>query len=395
MPFTQARTDSAVVNDFLSLCGKRTWSRRLSEIDAGTRSRSLGARALQRHHAIELALAKLCDPAAKCGAAERRALFLAREAVRVAAELPQPSRDRFRALLAAGLTGEANLIPLFHMLRVAAAQRARGFEVRHAGLVEDASFDLLITRDGVHAEVACETVSAEEGRHMHRGDWCALVDRVNPDLQTWLSAHPGRYVLKMTLPDGLREPAQIAELHRRISALLSDSKRQDVDAAAVLKLDPLLLAGAQASLPGTLRAQFGPEAHLAVASDPAGGSVFVLAARAGRENDISAAVCRRLTLSARERLTGTRPGIVAVFLDDIDREEWRGLRDRLELEGAVRRFLTCPEAQRVVAVSCASRTEMFDGGPPDAAPEGELRFRNPVHPQAKLAALLPAISSSN
>ncbi len=395
MPSMEPHADPAIMNGFLTLCGKRNWSRRLSEIGAGTRSRSLGARALQRRHALELALAKLCDPQAKCGPAERRVLLFARDAVRLAQELPQPSRDRLRELLLAGLTGDANLVPLFHVLRVAALQRSRGFEVRYAGLTEDAPYDLLITREGVSAEVACETVSAEEGRHMHRGDWCALVDRVNPDLQTWLSAHPGRYVLKMTLPEGLREPSQIAELHRRISALLSDRKRQDVDAAAVLKLDPLLLAGAQASLPGTLRAQFGPEAHLAVASDPAGGSVFVLAARAGQENDISAAVCRRLALSAGARLSGDRPGILAVFLEDIDREEWRGLRERLELEGAVRRFLTHAEARRVVAVSCTSRVEMFEQSPPDAAPDGELRFRNPAHPQAKLAALLPAIASSN
>jgi len=31
---------------------------------------------------------------------------------------------------------------------------------------------------------------------------------------------------------------------------------------------------------------------------------------------------------------------------------------------------------------------------PDAAAEGELRFRNPAHPAAKAAALAPAVLSS-
>ena len=74
------------------------------------------------------------------------------------------------------------------------------------------SFDLRVTREGVVAEVACETVSAEEGRPVHRGDWCALVDRVHPELQTWLAAHPGRYLLKMTLPEGLSGPDKAVEL---------------------------------------------------------------------------------------------------------------------------------------------------------------------------------------
>jgi hypothetical protein len=167
----------------------------------------------------------------------------------------------------------------------------------------------------------------------------------------------------------------------------------------VLKLDPLVLAGAQAQdartgLPARLRAQFGPEAHLAVTTDADSGSVFVMAARAGRENEIAAAVCRRLAHAAETRLSGTLPGILAIFLDDLDRTEWRALREQLELEGAVRRFLTTGAGRRVVAVSCASRFEMFGAPPLDSAPDGELRFRNPTHPAARHAALAPAVLSS-
>jgi len=84
---------------------------------------------------------------------------------------------------------------------------------------------------------------------------------------------------------------------------------------------------------------------------------------------------------APARLTGTRPGILAMLVEDTDRAEWRHLRDRLELEGEARHFLTNPEARGVVAVSCASRLELFGAGAPDAAPDGELRFRNPRTPR--------------
>ncbi|HYI83137.1 MAG TPA: hypothetical protein VEX11_08005 [Acetobacteraceae bacterium] len=83
-----------------------------------------------------------------------------------------------------------------------------------------------------------------------------------------------------------------------------------------------------------------------------------------------------------------------MFLDDLDRTEWRLLREKLELEGAVRRFLTTRAARRVVAVSCASRFELFGAPPPDGAADGELRFRNQAHPAAKQPALAPAILSS-
>ena len=163
----------------------------------------------------------------------------------------------------------------------------------------------------------------------------------------------------------------------------------------MLKLDPLLLAGAQAgtALPQHLRAQFGPEAHLAVTAGASGGSVFVMAARSGRENAVADAVVSRMRAVAAARLTGNAPGILSIFVDELDRAEWRSLRDTLQLEGAVRRFLTAPEARRVVAAACASRMELFGMAPPDAAPDGELRFRNPAHAAGKLPALAPAVTS--
>jgi hypothetical protein len=142
----------------------------------------------------------------------------------------------------------------------------------------------------------------------------------------------------------------------------------------------------------SLRREFGHQAHLAVTS--AGEGLFVLAARAGREDEVAVAIRRRLAALAPARLTGSRPGILALFIEDTDRTEWRHLRDRLELEGEARQFLTHPEARGVVAVTCASRLELLGGTAPDAASDGELRFRNPAHPAAKFAGLAPAVLSS-
>ena len=398
MPFADPRAEASIPAAFVRLVGGRVWASRLADLTRRAQSGPLSGKAAQQRHALEFVLARAATPdsAARLTLPERRVLAFAQEAVRLARTLPEAPRARLRALLMEGLTGEATLIPLFHLLRTAALHRARGFEVEFAGLAEEAPYDLRLTRGGVTAELACETVSAEEGRPVHRGDWCALVDRVHPELQTWLAAHPGRYLLKMTLPEGLDGPDKTAALQARIMALLAEEKRQDSSADAVLKLDPLVLAGAQAgsALPQRLREQFGPEAHLAVTADAGGGSVFVMAARAGQENAIAKAVATRMRLAAESRLSGKVPGILSVFVDDLERSEWRLLRETLELEGAVRRFLTEPAGRRVVAAACASRMEMFGMAPPDAAAEGELRFRNPSHPACKVPALAPAITSS-
>jgi hypothetical protein len=119
-----------------------------------------------------------------------------------------------------------------------------------------------------------------------------------------------------------------------------------------------------------------------------------MAARAGRADEVAVAVRHRLSAIASCRLSGIRPGILAMFIEDTDRNEWRGLRDRLELEGEVRQFLAYRAARRVIAVTCASRFELFGMAAPDAVEDGELRFRNPANPAAGSVALASAVMSS-
>lgn len=389
---------------FFALLGDRRWLARLAEIRDVTGSGPRAGQAIRQRHGVELSLEKLRrQPGAQPSGADMLLGRIAAEIPLIAASLTPRGRDRLIEQLQLGLVGQNTLIPVFHLIRTAMLQRSRGFAVAFSGLDDDTPHDLVLSRDRIEAEVACDVVTAEEGRGVHRGAWFRLADRIDPDLQTWLAVHPGRYILKMTLPRGLRgglretEPDSetLSHLHQRIRAMLETRARQDHDEAIVLRLDPLLLAGAQAEdmgLVSSLRREFGPEAHLSVTT--AGSGIFVMAARSGQENEVATAIRRRLATLAPARLTGTRPGILSVFVEDTDRLEWRGLRERLELEGEARQFMTNPEGRRVVAISFVSRLELFGVGEPDAAPGGELRFRNPGHPAARFAALAPAVMSS-
>src|SRR5262249_49540496 len=154
-----------------------------------------------------------------------------------------------------------------------------------------APYDLLIARGGSEAEVACEVVSADQGRLVGRQAWMQFVDRVSADVQAWLAHRPGRHLLKMSLPRGLQSDA-LAAIHARNQRLLEANGRRDQDDAGVLQLEPLALPRDYDAdgLARSLRHEFGPEAHLAVTADRAG--VFVMAARAGRVDEVSKAVHR-------------------------------------------------------------------------------------------------------
>jgi hypothetical protein len=377
---------------FVRLIGQAAWRQRIDALEVAIGARRIAGRVVQDRHALELAIARLAaGMPARPTVAERAVAALAADAVAVHATLSSRGADRLLARLHDSLDGTATLIPVFHLLRTAALHRARGFAVHFASLEDDAPYDLVIGRDGRAAEIVCAVISAEEGHWVHRGDWFALVDRINPELQSWLGAHPGRYILKMTLPEGLDGTRNLAAVQARIAALLEGERKSDHSETAVLRLDPLLMAQAEAgraALAARLRAQFGEEAHFAVAA--AESSMFVMAARAGRPNEVAAVLQRRLA-ELPARLSGARPGILAVFVEDTDPTEWRSLRERLELEGATRNFLTAPEARPVVAVTCASRFELLGQPEPIAARGGELRYRNPAHPLARDAILAPAV----
>lgn len=379
---------------FLAMAGREAWQRRIAQLNEQIRVQRIAGRVARERHALELALDRLAagEPASPT-AAERAVAALAAEAAAVRRHLSPAGRTRFDERLAEALSGDGTLVPLFHLLRTAARQRLAGFDVRFTGFEDGTGHDLLLAREGREAELVCAVFSADEGRWVHRPDWFALVDRINPDLQAWLAAHPGRYLLKVTLPEGLDSTRNLAAVQARIGALLAEERKADYSETAVLRLDPLLMAQAEAghrALIDRLKAQFGEETHFAVAAGE--GSLVVLAARASRPNEIAAVLQRRLG-ELPSRLSGTRPGILAVFIEDTEPAEWRALRERLELEAATRNFLTSPEARAVIAVSCASRFELLGQGEPLAAKAGELRFRNPSHPKAKDAALLPAVDS--
>lgn len=391
-----------VAANFAGLVGSRIWSIRLADLGRECASGLRTGRAIVQRHIIEITLERLrrgCRSRATTGH-EQAIVEMAGELCAASQWLQAAGRKRLRETIVAGLQGDDSLMPIFHLARTALRHRRRGFEVSYTGFAEQTAHDLVISRDGQSCEVACDVVSAEEGRDLHRGAWVRLVDRIDPDLQTWLAAHPGRYLLKMTLPRGLRagpdEQDRLANLHGRIRTLLQTQRRADHDEAAVLRLDPLMLAGSQAGelgLLSQLRREFGHEAHLAVTTSN-GGGVFVMAARAGREDCVAVAIRDRLAALAPARLSGTRPGIIAILVDDTDRIEWAHLCERLVIEGEARQFLTRPEARNVVAVSCASRLELLDEHA-GVCCEGELRFRNPAHPAAKAAALAPAVLSTN
>jgi hypothetical protein len=249
VPLSSVNLRSAGLAPLITLVGARYWKERLTEIRDLVAPGPRAGQALRQRHCVELSLDKLRrNPPARLSVTEALLGQIAAEIPLIATELTDLGRDRLIQRVRLGLSGQNTLIPVFHLIRTALLQRDRGFTVTFPGLENATPHDLLLSRNKIEAEVACDVVTAEEGRGLHRGAWFRLADRIDPDLQIWLAAHPGRYLLKMTLSNGLRggldgsdgDQETVSHLHQRITAMLQTTTRHDHDEAIVLRLDPLL-----------------------------------------------------------------------------------------------------------------------------------------------------------
>src|SRR5579871_43511 len=189
---------------FVALVGAEAWSRRMAELARLANTGPRVAQATRHRHALELAIERLRGTLARPPSpAEQLAARFASDILALDRTLPVRGNSRLHQALTNATTGDGTLVPLFHLLRTASLQRARGFTVQFAGLADGRPFDLLIANGAHAAEVACDVVSAEAGRLLHRSAWARLADTLDPHLRTWLATHPGQHLLKLTLPAGL------------------------------------------------------------------------------------------------------------------------------------------------------------------------------------------------
>ena len=163
---------TAAARAFITLAGAHRWRQRQAEIARLAVAGPRAGRSARQHHVVERTLARLARGTPPAGPAEAAIAALAAAAVTLAARLSAAGRVRLAEALATALSGEETLVPLFHLLRTAALQRARGFDIRFAGLEEGTPFDLLLSRGGAEAEVACDVVSAEAGRRVRAAPGC-------------------------------------------------------------------------------------------------------------------------------------------------------------------------------------------------------------------------------
>jgi hypothetical protein len=143
MPFSSASLGPPGLARLVALVGVRRWQQRVAEIRDLAASGPRAGQALRQRHGVELTLEKLRrHPHTSPSVTEALLGQIASEIPHIAAELTQRGRDRLVDQLRRGLGEQNTLIPVFHLVRTAMTQRARGFSVAYSGLDDGSPHDL-------------------------------------------------------------------------------------------------------------------------------------------------------------------------------------------------------------------------------------------------------------
>ena len=332
---------SAQMARLVGITGRRPWERRLAWLHEQIRANPTMSRFFDERFGLELAYDRLRRYYRQSGrypwpptTAEQVRLysFLAM-IVRCHDRLGRAGKIRMRGMLLDALKSDYGLAPLAFEMKVVAQLMSRGFDVVFHDMDEGGRFDYLATNEGVEIEVECKFISGDIGRQIHLKKMHQLSTVLLPAMVIALDQRCGGILVRISIPDRLRaNKKQHIEICRLMSQAIteqeSDAKLNEYEISiskfsfedspfSQLQPDEVLLDHAERFLSD----EFGIEnKNVLIQFRPKRGAILVVVESA-KKDSVLRGIHRHLKNSARDQLSGDRPGILCCELADLTEEQ--------------------------------------------------------------------------
>jgi hypothetical protein len=299
---------------------------------------------------------------------------------------------RVHGYLRHGLQSDVGLAAFAHELAVAVHLWSAGFDVEFTDIEERARFDILATKDGLHLEVDCKTVSADVGRQIHRRRALELWHRINPVLARLLKTGGGRTV-DIVLPGRLHgTEAYVNAVAKVVSDAIDQGKSLSVADTADVSLgefdlhEPAFLTTEPSQALESVVERLGRVNREVVCLGSRQEHAAVVAIISSREPDkVADGIYRALKGSAAAQFSGTNPVLLATNLLDVTPNQLRELASGQSALGAISNRLFAGKDREhlfgVAFVSPADVPEAIDTYGAALSSRGmALFFRHEDHP---------------
>jgi len=319
----------------------KPWGHRLAWLQEQIRANPTMSRFIVERFSLELAYDQLRRHYKQSGrypwpptTAEQLRLysFLAM-IVRCYHRLSPAGKTRMRGMLVDALKSDYGLAPLAFEMKIVAHLMMRGFDVVFHDMEEGGGFDYLATNEGVEIEVECKFVSGDIGRQIHLKKMHQLSTILLPEMAIALDQRCGGCLVRISIPGRLgANEKQHYEICRLMSQAITDQKSD-------AKLNEYKISISKFSFEDSPFSQLPPDdvsldhavrflsdefgienKNVLIQFRPKRGAILVVVESA-KKDAILKGIHHQLKDSARNQLSGDRPGILCCELADMTEEQ--------------------------------------------------------------------------
>lgn len=251
----------------------------------------------------------------------------------------------------------------------------QGHDVKFMDLEDKANYDLLVSNGSEEIEVECKRKSADAGRKIHRADFYLLADI----LFARLHQINKRFVVLIESEGPMGGNTSLFyEIANAIEKCIATSKSEDQIKHIQFKIEMLpsnLRIRSNLEAAEVLTPYYSRSSHYAIFSNQ--DTTLLVKAESTVRDKVLRAIYDELKAGSTQ-LSGTRPGLLACFLEDIDDAAWDQLKENSGLQAMTARLMANESRRHVnLAVYSSDRSPPTRQGNVLSFPAMHVRYWNP------------------
>ena len=240
-------------------------------------------------------------------------------------------------MLRSALKSDDGFGPLAFEMKTVAHLMKRGFNVEFHDIEEGGGFDYLATNETVEIEIECKFISGDLGRKIHLKEFHQLSTVLLPEMSNALDQSDGGCLVRILIPRRLEANIQqhneICRLMTHALANHESNKKYSEYGVSILDIPVQgnlsdLISQGDVSLDDFKKFLFNEHGienrNVIINFRPKKGVIFVVV-ESTKKDPVLNAIHRQLKASARNQLSGDRPGILCCYLAEVTKEVLLGL----------------------------------------------------------------------